>query len=128
MGTVEDLSEVFDYVLRDVTAEGVGFSVGTDAPITKGQRVNFHLPFQIDDRFHDLGEVRWMRESGRRWECGASLEGRIPLYYPVFIAIKDGEMAFGTGDAKRRRLDGGPTAASAGNRRRCAGRCTWRRR
>jgi len=102
---VEDLSVVFDYVLRDVTAEGVGFSVAADAPITKGQRMNFHLPFQIDDQFHDLGEVRWMRRSGERWECGASLEGRIPLYYPVFIAIKDGEMAFGTGDAKRRRLD-----------------------
>jgi len=105
VGTREDLSGVFDYVLRDVTAGGVGFSIGDEVALVEGERVNFHLPFRINDRFQDLGEVRWRRRSEGRWECGASLEGRIPLYYPVYIEIADGHMAFGSGDAKRQRLD-----------------------
>lgn len=110
IGTREDLSDIFEYVLRDVSDGGVGLFLRDDAPgiehVLPGARVNFHLPFQVNEEFHDLGVIRWRSRSAGDdgWDCGASLEGRIPLYYAVYVAFDDGRMEFRSGITGLNRL------------------------
>jgi hypothetical protein len=58
IATSEDFSAIFEYVLRDVASGGVGFFVEEGTPLEEGDRINFHLPFEVNERFQDLsGDV-----------------------------------------------------------------------
>jgi len=110
VGTREDLSDIFEYVLRDVSGGGVGLFLRDGAPgiehVLPGERVNFHLPFKVNEAFQDLGVIRWRRRSAEDdgWDCGASLEGRIPLYYAVYVDFDEGRMDFRSGTPGLKRL------------------------
>ena len=61
-----------------------------------GELVNFHLPFQLNKKFYNQGVIRWQENVLRGQMCGARLEKRVPLRYPIYVAFETGEIRFVT--------------------------------
>jgi hypothetical protein len=96
LGSRENGQPSFNYLLRDVSPSGVGIIVPAAdrmVPLEVGETVNFHLPFQLNQKFYNQGVVRWERTVPQGQMCGAHLEKRVPLRYPIYVA-------FGTGDVR----------------------------
>lgn len=83
----------FQYLLRDVSAGGVQVAlpqwVASRERLRQGESINFHLPFMLDERVLDAGEVAW-----ERWDqeeetqfVGAALNRIAPVYYPIYLRI-----------------------------------------
>src|SRR3712207_901770 len=87
----------FSYLLRDISEHGVGIFIPANeaaANLTKDELINFHLPFQINERFFDQGPIRWMQQAEDGIACGAHLQHRIPLHYPVYVSFQTGKIQF----------------------------------
>jgi hypothetical protein len=97
LGSRENGQPSFAYLLRDVSSSGVGVIVplwsGT-ASLEIGESVNFHLPFQLNAKFYNQGVIRWQKITPEGQMCGARLEKRIPLRYPIYVAFETGEIRF----------------------------------
>jgi hypothetical protein len=87
----------FSYLLRDVSPSGVGITVppqGGVAPLEVGETISFHLPFQLNQKFYNQGVIRWQQTESQEQVCGACLEKRIPLRYPIYVAFQAGDIRF----------------------------------
>jgi PilZ domain len=97
LGSRENGQPSFAYLLRDVSSSGVGVIVprwaGT-ASLEIGESVNFHLPFQLNTKFYNQGVIRWQKIAPEGQMCGAHLEKRVPLRYPIYVAFETGDIRF----------------------------------
>ena len=99
LGSRENGQPSFAYLLRDVSASGVGLIVPPQpgmVALEVGELVNFHLPFQLNKKFYNQGVIRWQENVPRGQMCGARLEKRVPLRYPIYVAFETGEIRFVT--------------------------------
>ena len=97
LGSRENGEPSFAYLLRDVSSGGVGVIVPLSAemvPLEIGEAVNFHLPFQLNKKFYNQGVIRWEKMTPEGQMCGAHLEKRIPLRYPIYVAFETGDIRF----------------------------------
>ena len=97
LGSREDGQPSFAYFLRDVSSSGVGVIVplwAGMAPLQIGGSVNFHLPFQLNEKFYNQGLIRWQKMTPEGQMCGARLEKRVPLRYPIYVAFETGDIRF----------------------------------
>jgi PilZ domain len=97
LGSRESGQPSFAYLLRDVSSSGVGVIVPLWAgmvPLEIGEAVNFHLPFQLNKRFYNQGVIRWQKILAEGQMCGAHLEKRVPLRYPIYVAFETGDIRF----------------------------------
>ena len=95
-----DNHHCFQYLLKDVSKDGVGISIPRQIEnrefLRVGDQVRFHLPFLLNKGYFDEGQVRWTdtTESCQGQVCGSELNKRAPLEYPVYIAFTTGTIAF----------------------------------
>jgi hypothetical protein len=97
LGSRENGQPSFAYLLRDVSSNGVGVTVplsGDTVPMEDGETVNFHLPFQLNEKFYNQGIIRWQQITAHGQMCGAHLEKRVPLPYPIYVAFETGDIRF----------------------------------
>ncbi len=97
LGSRENGQPSFAYLLRDVSSSGVGVIVPLWAgmvPLEIGESVNFHLPFQLNKKFYNQGIIRWQKIMPEGQMCGAHLEKRVPLRYPIYVAFETGDIRF----------------------------------
>jgi PilZ domain len=97
LGSRENGQPSFAYLLRDVSSSGVGVIVPLRAgmvPLEIGESVNFHLPFQLNTKFYNQGVIRWQKITPDGQMCGAHLEKRVPLRYPIYVAFETGDIRF----------------------------------
>ena len=59
-----------------------------------GEFINFHLPFQLNQKFYNQGVIRWQQSIPRGQMCGAHLEKRVPLRYPIYVGFETGQIHF----------------------------------
>jgi hypothetical protein len=64
------------------------------APLEIGESINFHLPFQLNRKFYNQGVIRWQKMTPEGQMCGAHLEKRVPLRYPIYVAFETGDIRF----------------------------------
>lgn len=94
----------FQYLLKNVSPGGVGFSlprhVANREYMQQGLQIHFHIPFKLSDRFYDRGIVRWVSwsEEEQGQVCGAELQTKTPLHYPLYISYDTGEIVFRSQD------------------------------
>ena len=97
LGSRENGQPTFAYLLRDVSPSGVGLIVPPNdgmVPVEIGEVINFHLPFQLNKKFYNQGVIRWQQNVPRGQMCGARLERRVPLRYPIYVGFETGEIHF----------------------------------
>jgi hypothetical protein len=97
LGSRENGQPSFAYLLRDVSSSGVGVIVPLRAgmaPLEIGESVNFHLPFQLNKKFYNQGVIQWQKMMPEGQMCGAHLERRVPLRYPIYVAFETGDIRF----------------------------------
>jgi hypothetical protein len=95
LGSRKNGQPSFVYLLSDVSASGVGLTVpprGGMVPLEIGETVNFHLPFQLGEKFYNEGAIRWQQPVPEGQRCGAQLQKRVPVRYPVYVAFETGEI------------------------------------
>ncbi|HZC34401.1 MAG TPA: PilZ domain-containing protein [Chthoniobacterales bacterium] len=99
LGSRENGHSTFCFLLRDVSSSGVGVIVPLGQgmiPLEHGETVNFHLPFQLNKEFYNEGVIRWQQMIPEGQACGARLEKRVPLRYPIYVAFESGDIRFVT--------------------------------
>lgn len=97
LGSRENGWSTFAYLLRDVSPSGVGLIVPPKPGLVAlevGEWINFHLPFQLNKKFYNQGMVRWQQNVPKGQMCGAHLEKRVPLRYPIYVGFETGEIQF----------------------------------
>jgi PilZ domain len=97
LGSRENGQPSFAYLLRDVSSSGVGVVVPLRdqmVPLAVDEMVNFHLPFQLNKRFYNQGVIRWCKMMPEAQVCGAHLERRVPLRYPIYVAFETADIRF----------------------------------
>ena len=97
LGSRENGQPTFAYLLRDVSPSGVGLIVPPKPGMVAlgvGEWINFHLPFQLNKQFYNQGVVRWQQNVPKGQMCGAHLEKRVPLRYPIYVGFETGEIHF----------------------------------
>jgi len=95
LGSRKNGQPSFAYLLADVSPSGVGLIVpprGGMVPLDIGETVDFHLPFQLGQKFYNEGVIRWQQPLPRGQRCGAQLQKRAPVRYPVYVAFETGEI------------------------------------
>jgi PilZ domain len=93
LGSRKNGQPSFAYLLADVSSSGVGLIVPPQnrmVPLAVGETVNFHLPFQLDQKFYNEGVVRWQQTVPQGQQCGANLHKRVPVRYPIYVAFETG--------------------------------------
>ena len=97
LGSRENGQPAFAYLLRDVSPSGVGLIVPPKPGMVAleiGEFINFHLPFQLNQKFYNQGVIRWQQSIPRGQMCGAHLEKRVPLRYPIYVGFETGQIHF----------------------------------
>jgi hypothetical protein len=97
LGSRENGQPSFAYLLRDVSSSGVGVVLPLRdqmVPLAVDEMINFHLPFQLNKRFYNQGVIRWCKTMPETQVCGAHLERRAPLRYPIYVAFETGDIRF----------------------------------
>ena len=97
LGSRENAQPGFSFLLLDASSSGVGVMVPTRPgmiPLEIGETVNFHLPFQLNKEFYNQGVIRWQQMVPEGQMCGARLEKRVPLRYPIYVAFETGDIRF----------------------------------
>jgi hypothetical protein len=95
LGSRKNGQPSFVYLLSDVSASGVGLIApprGGMVPLEVGEIVDFHLPFQLGQKFYNEGAIRWQQPVPQGQRCGAQLQKRAPVRYPVYVAFETGEI------------------------------------
>jgi len=85
--------QAFQYLLQDVSPEGVGIAVPRWAVsrerLQKGDRIHLHIPFRLGSSLLESGQVvweRWDREHEAQM-AGVFLDQTAPAHYPVLITL-----------------------------------------
>ena len=97
LGSRENGQPTFAYLVRDVSPSGVGMIVPPRhgmVPLEVGEWINFHLPFQLNKKYYNQGVVRWQQNVPKGQTCGAHLERRVPLKYPIYVGFETGQVHF----------------------------------
>jgi PilZ domain len=97
LGSRENGQPTFAYLLRDVSPSGVGMIIPPKqgmVPLEVGEWINFHLPFQLNEKFYNQGLIRWQQNVPKGQMCGAHLERRVPLKYPIYVGFETGQVHF----------------------------------
>lgn len=97
LGSRENGQPAFAYLLRDVSPSGVGLIVPPKdgmVALEIGEVINFHLPFQLNKKFYNQGVIRWQHNVPSGQMCGAHLEKRVPLRYPIYVGFETGQVHF----------------------------------
>jgi hypothetical protein len=97
LGSRENGQPSFAYLLRDVSPSGVGLIVPPKEGMVAleiGEVINFHLPFQLNQKFYNQGVIRWQQNASKGQMCGAHLEKRVPLRYPIYVGFETGQIHF----------------------------------
>ena len=97
LGSRENGQPTFAYLLRDVSPSGVGLIVPPKdgmVALEIGEVINFHLPFQLNKKFYNQGVIRWQQNVPTGQMCGAHLERRVPLRYPIYVGFETGRIHF----------------------------------
>jgi hypothetical protein len=97
LGSRENGQPSFAYLLRDVSPSGVGLIVPPKegmVALEVGEVINFHLPFQLNKQFYNQGVIRWQQNVPKGQMCGAHLEKRVPLRYPIYVGFETGQVHF----------------------------------
>jgi hypothetical protein len=63
-------------------------------PLELGEWINFHLPFQLNKKVYNQGVIRWQQNVPKGQMCGAHLERRVPLKYPIYVGFETGQIHF----------------------------------
>jgi hypothetical protein len=63
-------------------------------PLELGEWINFHLPFQLNEKFYNQAVIRWQHGTPGGQLCGAHLERRVPLKYPIYVGFETGQVNF----------------------------------
>jgi hypothetical protein len=93
LGSRKNGQPSFAYLLGDVSSSGVGLIVPPQngmVPLEVGETINFHLPFQLDQKFYNEGVIRWQQTVPQGQQCGAHLQKRVPVRYPIYVAFETG--------------------------------------
>ena len=96
LGSRKNGQPSFAYLLRDVSSSGVGLIVPPQdrmVPLELDEMINFHLPFQLDQKFYNEGLIRWQQTVPQGQQCGANLQKRVPVRYPIYdVRIETGDI------------------------------------
>jgi len=97
LGSREEDHALFEYLLFDISSRGGWAGVRIAVPgwgvrkeyLNRGEIVDFHIPFQIDEESFHLAKVVWERwdDSLRAQVCGARLEKKARRAYPFHISL-----------------------------------------
>ncbi len=94
---VED-EQCFEYLLQDVSKSGIKIAIpnwlqGRER-LYIGQRVHFHVPFDLDGRILHSGTIAWERFDPEidGQLIGAAMDEGAPPSYPILIKIQTGEV------------------------------------
>lgn len=104
LGTRDEDHSSFQYLVLDISKNGIGFTIPTWVLSREGlrgnDRVNFHLPFNIEEKFYNQGVIAWTKwdEEIQGMICGARLTNSERPPYPVFISLESGEVSVDLND------------------------------
>ena len=96
MGTRESDQGSFEYILVDISANGIGLLIPrwlvSRIHLKAGDQLNLHLPFQLQGRYYTGGRVVWCRwdEIQKAEVCGLAMAPSTCPYYPVFLSLAGG--------------------------------------
>ncbi len=95
---IEDHS-VFEYLIVDISVHGIQIAlprwVVKRESLKKGDIIDFHLPFELNNSTFHEGTVAWFRfdEETRTQACGASIYKMLPITYPVYISFDTADIS-----------------------------------
>lgn len=95
---IEDHS-VFEYLIIDISIHGIQIAlprwVVKRESLKKGDIIDFHLPFELNNATFHEGLVAWLKHDGvtGTQTCGASIHKMMPLTYPVYISFETADIS-----------------------------------
>jgi hypothetical protein len=99
LGSRAEDYQTFEYLLQDVSVEGVGIAIPRWAVsrenLRQGERLHLHLPFELGGRMLHSGIVTWVRwdEEQEIQLAGVLLDSHAPALYPVYVSVDTKEVA-----------------------------------
>ena len=95
MGSRQGDDQPFQYILRDISRDGVGIAIPSWVALRErlnvGDRIELHVPFEFRGSVLDAGPVLW-----ERWDddldaqlAGARLDQVRPLHHAAYLALDD---------------------------------------
>lgn len=89
----------FDYIVQDVSPGGVkivipSWVLGRER-IHQGERINLHVPFELEGKVLYSGTAAWQRLDldGQGQIVGIAMDQGRPLSYPVFFSVSSRQLA-----------------------------------
>lgn len=101
LGSRAEDYQSFEYLLQDVSVEGVGIAIPrwlvARENLRQGERLHLHLPFELGGRMLHSGIVAWVRwdEEQDAQLAGVVLDSYAPALYPVYVSVDTREVAIG---------------------------------
>ncbi|MBI4805011.1 MAG: PilZ domain-containing protein [Desulfovibrio sp.] len=89
----------FDYLIQDVSPGGVKIAIPSwvlgRERIHQGERVNLHVPFELEGKVLYSGVAAWQKpdEDGQGQIVGLIMDQARPLSYPVFFSVSSRQLA-----------------------------------
>lgn len=99
LGSRAEDYQTFEYLLQDVSMEGVGIAIPrwvvARENLRLGERLHLHLPFELSGRMLHSGIVTWERwdEEQDAQLVGVVLDSYAPALYPVYVSVDTKEVA-----------------------------------
>lgn len=99
LGSRAEDYQSFEYLLQDVSVEGVGIAIPrwvvARENLRQGERLNLHLPFELGGHMLHSGIVKWVRwdEEQESQLAGVILDSHAPALYPVYVSVDTKEVA-----------------------------------
>ncbi|HEJ83621.1 MAG TPA: PilZ domain-containing protein [Desulfobacteraceae bacterium] len=103
LGSRDEDHTCFEYLLLDIGLHGVRISVPrwvvNRERLREGDRINLHVPFELEHRSYDQGRVVWAS-----WDkemdaqvCGIEVTKQMPLYNRVYFSLSSREVTVDLG-------------------------------
>jgi len=99
LGSRAEDYQTFEYLLQDVSVQGVGIAIPrwvvARENLRQGERLHLHLPFELGGRMLHSGGVTWTRwdEDQDSQLAGVQLDSYAPALYPVYVSVDTKEVA-----------------------------------
>lgn len=99
LGSRAEDYQTFEYLLQDVSVQGVGIAIPrwvvARENLRQGERLHLHLPFELGGRMLHSGIVTWTRwdEDQDSQLAGVQLDSYAPALYPVYVSVDTKEVA-----------------------------------
>ena len=94
IGSREDESSYFQYLLIDISLNGVKITIPKwlvrKDRLKKNDVINLHIPFQLGDKTYCRGSVAWISwdSTSEAQLCGIRIKKSAPLCYPIYISLQ----------------------------------------